>query len=181
MSNCVSVSSTACAPVRRVPGSSTTRRAGAGASLVPGSSDDSLISLLRGAVGRLCCRSVGGREVGCRSVGVDDVLDDVRPLGRLDPAQALDVAGPAGAHGLEDGPLALLADRPRVVEERRRRGPVAELVAVEELQLQADAVRKLDAFGPLRLVAGLPLEGLEEAELRPVGSAVRLEVRGPVV
>ena len=82
---------------------------------------------------------------------------------------------------VEDRPLAALALVAVARRERRRVGPVRELVAVEVLQLHAQPVRQADRADRLGRGADLPLVGLGEDEVRPDREAPLLGVAQPEV
>ena len=109
-----------------------------------------------------------------RQPHVPDVVDHVLALGRVHGHQARRRSGAAG-QGAEHRLLAPLAGGPRRGAEVGRR-PVAELVAVEELQLQARELgqrQRRELRGQHRQ---LPLERLHEPYAGPVRPGPRLAV-----
>ena len=83
---------------------------------------------------------------------------------------------------MEDLPLATLAALPDARLERVRRRPVGELVGIEVLQLDTDALRQADPSDVVRVQPDLPLEGLDVAVTAGHREDVRLDVeRGATV
>src|SRR5262245_10951934 len=101
------------------------------------------------------------------------VVDDVYAGRRLDALQPLDLVAAALVEGTVDLQLAGLARRTDRVEGGV--APVRELVLVEPLELDAHALRRDDPLAGGRELADLPLEGLDEGELRPHRVDPRLE------
>ena len=96
------------------------------------------------------------------------------PVGRHDLGDAL--GDLAVVEGVEDRPLAALAPVADARRERRRVGPVRELVAVEVLELDDQALRQREHPERLGRRTDLPLRGLGVDEVRAHREAPLLDV-----